>query len=163
MATDAVRHAITGQDNSILFQDDAGNAYRIEPDGDSYRVTKNGTLIGLPKVTVVAKTANYTLTEADSGKVFTNVGASGSVTFTLPAVATSAGLHYKFISAVLAQNMVIAAPANTMVAGNDIAATSITFSTASEIAGNGVEVFCDGTLWYAFLSLGNEAFTPTIA
>lgn len=43
------------------------------------------------------KTANYTVLTSDSGKVFTNNGATGFVTFTLPAAA--AGYEYTFIVA----------------------------------------------------------------
>lgn len=44
--------------------------------------------------TVVNKTTDYTITADDSGKIFTNEGASGAVVFTLPAAA--AGLYYGF-------------------------------------------------------------------
>lgn len=40
------------------------------------------------------KTADYTVTVGDSGKTFTNTGASGAVTFALPAAV--AGLKYRF-------------------------------------------------------------------
>jgi len=46
--------------------------------------------------TVVAKTSNYPVVSGDVGKVFTNEGASGTVTFTLPAAA--AGLHFYFVA-----------------------------------------------------------------
>jgi len=53
----------------------------------------------------VAKTANYTVDETDTGTIFTNTGASGAVTFTLPS-APSEGLEYQFI-ATAQQNIVI--------------------------------------------------------
>lgn len=43
---------------------------------------------------VAAKTAAYTVTAAESGKRFTNTGASGAIAFTLPAAAI--GLEYWF-------------------------------------------------------------------
>jgi hypothetical protein len=45
--------------------------------------------------TIENKTADYTITTADSGKIFTNEGASGSITLTLPSC--SAGLYYGFV------------------------------------------------------------------
>ena len=53
------------------------------------------TLNGRGILTVEAKTANYTVTEGDCGSVFTNTGASGAVTFALPAA--SIGLRYTFV------------------------------------------------------------------
>jgi hypothetical protein len=44
---------------------------------------------------VLDKTASYTPTVAESGAYFTNDGASGEITFTLPAVST--GLYYCFV------------------------------------------------------------------
>lgn len=54
----------------------------IDPDGLS------------PVSTTVVKTADYTVTVGDSGRTFTNTGASGAVTFSLPAAV--AGLRYRF-------------------------------------------------------------------
>lgn len=105
------------------------------------------------KRTVSAKTSAYTLTVEDNGKVFTNRGAAGSVTFTLPAVSsTFTGFHARFI-AVAAQNIVISATAGEMVALNDATANSVAFQTASEIIGGGFEVVCDGTSWLVFPSI----------
>lgn len=52
------------------------------------------TLNGRGQRTITAKTASYTITEADCGTTFTNAGASGAITFTLPAAAE--GLWYRF-------------------------------------------------------------------
>jgi len=41
------------------------------------------------------KTANYTVLDSESGTTFTNRGASGTITFTLPAAVV--GLHYIFM------------------------------------------------------------------
>jgi len=111
---------------------------------------------------VTAKTADYTLTAADVGGLFTTTGATGTVTFTLPAVATSTGYWYDFMNTV-GQTMTVTAPANKLVAFNNATATSITFSTASELIGSGVRVVCDGAKWIAMPILGSETATPTIA
>lgn len=112
--------------------------------------------------TVTAKTADYTLLSADSGGVFTTRGAAGAVIFTLPAVATSTGFEYTFINSA-DQNMTVTAPAGTLVAFNNVGATSIAFSTATEKIGGAVKVVCDGTKWFAQVLLGAETQTPTIA
>ncbi len=52
------------------------------------------TLNGRAPITVQAKTAAYTITEEENGTGFTNTGASGAVTLTLPPA--TPGLHYYF-------------------------------------------------------------------
>lgn len=52
------------------------------------------TLSGRHDYEVSAKTANYTVTTNDNGKIFTNQGASGAITFALPAAVV--GLRYGF-------------------------------------------------------------------
>lgn len=113
---------------------------------------------------IEAKTANYTLTAADNGKIFTNRGAAGAVTFTLPAPSTALeGVEYTFMAVVAAQNLIVAgAGANDIVAFNNAAAASVAFQTAAEIIGGAVTMVCDGTSWLAFVSLGAETQTPTI-
>ena len=49
---------------------------------------------GSTNPTVVDKTADYSILSEDSGKIFTNEGASGEIELTLPTAA--AGLNYKF-------------------------------------------------------------------
>ncbi len=111
---------------------------------------------------VVAKTANYTVTNADADTLFTNRGAAGAVTFTLPANARK-GLRFGFF-VVADQNVIVASgTADTMVVFNDAAADSIAFSTASEKIGAMIEVIGDGTGWLTLVHLGAETQTPTIA
>jgi hypothetical protein len=54
----------------------------------------NQTLSGRGLVEFQAKTANYTVLAEENGTGFTNTGASGAITFALPAA--TAGLHYYF-------------------------------------------------------------------
>jgi hypothetical protein len=94
----------------------------------------------------VACTTNTTVTADNSGSIYTTRGASGAVTFTLPA--KEVGLHYTFLN-VVDQNMIIATDAtNTMITFNDTAADSIAFSTGGNKVGAAAYVFCDGTKWY---------------
>lgn len=54
----------------------------------------SNTLNGRGPIDFAAKAANYTVTANDSGTGFTNTGASGAITFALPAA--TVGLHYRF-------------------------------------------------------------------
>lgn len=103
---------------------------------------------------IEAVTADKTVTAYDSGKTFTNRGAGGTVTLTLPLV--SAGMAGWSIRAVrhAAQSFVVATnPVDTLVISADSAADSVTISTI----GHGVEIVCDGTQFYAFLMPGAAA------
>lgn len=52
------------------------------------------TLNGRALIGVQTKTANYTVKTTENGTAFSTVGASGAVTFSLPAA--TPGLHYYF-------------------------------------------------------------------
>lgn len=98
------------------------------------------------KPRVIPKTTSYSLNPArpdSSGTMFTNRGATGAVTFTLPAPsAPMAGLNYRFISCV-AQNLIVSAGTGKAVAlGNATAASLAANSIGSVIAAR-----CDGTSW----------------
>jgi hypothetical protein len=112
----------------------------------------------------VTKTGDYSVLDADDGTEFNNLGAVGSVTFTLPAASTARlGMSVTFRACVAAQNMVIAGTAGELITFNDIAANSVTFSTGSEIAGAEVKATCNSTSKW-FLSLRTEETqTATVA
>lgn len=118
-------------------------------------------LSGGHRYSISSITGNTSPGADDSGKVYVITGGTG-VTFTLPAVATSTGVHYKVFNAV-DQNMVIDGPANTLVLFNDVTATSLTFSQAGEKVGNAVQAFCDGSFWYVMVHLSAEAVTSIVA
>jgi hypothetical protein len=109
---------------------------------------------------VTAKPAGYTVTAADSGTVFTTTGATGAVTFVLPTTPAK-GLRYRFLNTVN-QNMVIQAASGKLIGLNNAAATTLTFSTASNKIGAGAEVMADetGGFWIA-MPIGTA--TPTYA
>src|SRR3990167_1346906 len=119
-----------------------------------------GGTVGHVRWTPVTVAVNTSPVAADSGTVYIVNGGTG-VTFTLPAVATSAGLYFKFINGV-AQTMTVDGPANTLVVDNDVTATSIAFSTVGEKVGNGVEAYCDGNFWYLLALIANDDVTATI-
>jgi len=114
--------------------------------------------------TISAKTASYSVRPEDIGKIFTNRGAGGAVTFTLPTVSTIAAGWWCEFFVVADQNVVIASQGSSdnIVTFNDAGADSITISTAGEIIGASVRVIWDGTSWLAQLMV-HETQTPTIA
>lgn len=134
------------------------------------------------EVRTVAKTAAYTVKYPfdQPGTVFTNRGASGSVTFTLPTAGLNNKGHYYDFRIQAAQTLVVAgAAANSLVTISDAAADNVSFATASAKVGRGIRAFSDGTAWYAFpmgaydgfcvdgtelaLRIGGTALTPTAA
>jgi hypothetical protein len=111
----------------------------------------------------VAKTASYAVTDADNMTLFTNEGAAGAVTFTLPA-SPKKGLKYGFY-VVTDQNVIVAANAgslDSLVVLNDNTADSVALSTASEKIGGFFEVIGTGTKWLVLPRLW-EAQTVTVA
>lgn len=57
----------------------------------------------------VAKSSSYTITDADAGKLFTNAGAAGSITLTLPDIAT-VGVGFEVIAATEVAYAIVFAP-----------------------------------------------------
>jgi len=109
---------------------------------------------------IVAKVASFTALVTDSGKIFTNLGATGTVTVTLPAVADSTGVVIGLFAAA-AYAFAATAPSGTLIADGNAAATTLTFGTASHIIGGMAWFYCDGTKWYGFAA-GNLSAIPTI-
>lgn len=114
--------------------------------------------------TLKAKTADYTVTTAESGCWFTNRGATAAITFTLPDTSGGAvpiGTNFTFYGISATGFTVASNPADKMVTLNDATADSITCTTASKIIGAMVRVFWDGTGWLTQqASVGN---TYTVA
>ena len=108
---------------------------------------------------ITAKTANYTITADESGTIFTNQAAAGSVFFTLPAQAT--GLWYLFANVELQNMTIVADTVDTIAAFNDVAADNVSYSTANEQCGGGFLVFSDATNWVV-LPLAFDSQTQTV-
>lgn len=150
--------------SEIVLSDVAGNRYSLKPvEGQGLSVYKGGVnqgFSGLRKI--AAKTAAYSILAKDIGTLFTNRGATGSVTLTLPATSTiAAGWWCRVFAAADYAFITASATADTITTFNDAAADSLEFSTASEILGSGAEFVWDGTKWLAFLNV-NETQTPVI-
>lgn len=122
------------------------------------KIMRGGDLFPSPPataVTVAAKTSAYSLIAQDSGSIFTNRGATGSVTFTLPASADNNGMYAYFYAIADFAIVVATATADTLVVptddtgtgDGDLAAKSFTYATSNEITGAGCMCFCDGTGW----------------
>lgn len=96
-----------------------------------------------------AKTANYTVVANDAGTLFTNTGAAGAVTFTLPALAVNAG-PFGFLVAADQNVTVASAAANQIIAFNNAAASSLAFSTVGSRIGGFLEFYTNvaGTKWH---------------
>ena len=90
---------------------------------------------------VAAKTAAYTIVASDFGKLFTNRGATGSVTLTLPAATKKAGFYFG-VMRVAAQNIVLTATGGAKI-NNGSANGSLTNAN-----NGGFIVACDGTDWF---------------
>ena len=118
---------------------------------------------GAYKKNVLSKAAAYNLAVSDSEAWFFVTAAD--VVLTLPAVAGSAGVRYRVVSAATTaalqagttgvavapqageqvKSSVIATPANGKVVVN-------TKATATQ--GDSVELYCDGSVWWAFVTSG---------
>jgi len=106
-----------------------------------------------------AKTAAYTVLVSESGVIFTNRGATASVTFTLPAVTNlPIGFNVTFYG-LSAYGFAVASggSADNIVVQNDATADSITFTTTSRIIGAACKVVWDGTAWLSFIYVGATA------
>lgn len=94
---------------------------------------------------VIGKSASYTLTAGvdKPGSVFSNEGAAGAVTFTLPPPGPGVyGWWYRFVG-VVAQNIIVAPPvADTGIGLNDTATDSLALQTGGQIIGGEIEAQC---------------------
>jgi hypothetical protein len=121
----------------------------------TYLAVTNDTERQLAVVETVAVAT--TLTAKDSGKVFILKAAAGAQ-ITLPAVATSAGLRFKFIVGQLfattdwtVKALSNAIEGSVLVNGAHVAGVdenTISFVASAEAIGDFAELVCDGTNWY---------------
>lgn len=94
---------------------------------------------------IVAKAASYTVVAPNDrpGTVFTNLGATGTVTFTLPVASfATLGVSYRFLG--LADQTVTVQPpvSDTAISLNDTAIDSLSFSTGGQKIGACIEATC---------------------
>lgn len=98
--------------------------------------TPHGSAFLLHPWSVEIKTADYTIVDADHGKMLVAEGA-GAINFTLPSLATVGPGFEVLLFNGAAQNMVVTGAANTIVYGDAGGAlsTTLTFSTANKMMG----------------------------
>lgn len=91
--------------------------------------TLSSPIINTPntKLKVTAKTADYTLLTTDSGQVFTNAGAAGTVNFTLPVAA--AGLYYEIIATAAQTVALVADAGHTIRNGGSVTSSGGAFTS----------------------------------
>lgn len=119
----------------------------------------------------IAKTASYTIRPASDapGTRFSNRGATGTITFTLPAPAQRLkGFWYGFEIQADYTLIVAGATAGDLATLGNAAANNVSYAIASNKLGRRIFAECDGTQWFCY-GIG-EAFcvngvqiTPTIA
>lgn len=133
--------------NNIIFSDGAGNI-RLQSDSTGFWTFSNGFSY---KMTILPEAANYPIVAADSGKVLTNTGAGGAVTFTLPASAV--GLHYFFSVEVAASFVIKAVGADIIqIAG---AASSAAGTATNATVGSTLHLICSKAgKWVSFAREG---------
>lgn len=96
---------------------------------------------------VLTKTAAYTLVAADTGRHFDNTGDADSLTFTLPAVASSVGFVAHFHQ-VADTEIVISAPSGTLVGPNNAGRSTYTSAASGQRIGTDITAFCNGAKWF---------------
>jgi len=132
--------------------------------------TRSTTVYGDNQVVVENITGALTLTEFDSGKEFT-LSASAGAQITLPAVAKK-GFKAKFTigSAFATTNWTVVSATNVIQGSADVNSTlvpasnenTISFVATAETVGDYIELYSDGTNFYAYgigASAGAITFT----
>lgn len=102
---------------------------------------------------VLAKDASFTVVFPfhAPGTLFTNRGATGTVTATLPTASLAVkGCWYTFRVHANFSLVVAAAAANTLLTLGDVAADNVGFQIAGKKIGRGIMAYCDGVQWHAY-------------
>ena len=108
-----------------------------------------------------SKSASFTMVASDSGKKFLILGATATVTITLPAISEGPFEMEVFIGSdqtVEVQSVV----ADTIITYNDLAADKVGFATSGEKIGGGFYILCDGTKLFVLPRLASIYQTTTI-
>ena len=98
--------------------------------------------------TIEAKTSDYTISAADSGKILTTEGAGGAVVFTLPTPTESLKGVWVDIVQAADQNMrVTCATSDKIISQGDLGLDYVENTTVSLKIGAHCECVCTGTKW----------------
>jgi len=113
-------------------------------------------------VPVETFTAALPITRDHFQRIFTNRGAVGALTVTLPAVLAAMRGAWVEIHVVAGQNVTLAGTAGQIVTFNNAAAASVAYQTATELIGGAFRATCDGTSWIITI-MAEETQTTTVA
>ena len=107
----------------------------------------------------MAKTAAYTIKPPmdRDGTLFTNRGATGAVTFTLPAPSEALRGYVYHFEVVADQTVTVAG--TTILTSNNAAAASLSAQTGGQKIGAIIEAICDGTQWAVVGIAAGHTFT----
>jgi hypothetical protein len=106
----------------------------------------------------VAKVANYTCLESDSGKAFSNRGSAADLTFTLPA--PKSGLRFRFYKSVIDKDIVIVTNTSSVKLHGGAGSTQGTTATNNTDTQYGLcDVWCDGVHWWVSNQMGTWAIS----
>jgi hypothetical protein len=116
----------------------------------AHLIRRGGTFVPMlnpAQSTISAKTANYTVTQADldAPTIFTNAAAAGNVNFTLPTASTCAGKTIT-IHALAAQTTRLVPQATDAVNYGGSAVVN-KYAQLAGVIGNFITVVSDGTNW----------------
>lgn len=92
-----------------------------------------------------AKTADYTVTTSDMGKILTNAGAAGVVVFTLPPAASCKNQAVKVCALAAQITRLLPRTGESVFWGGSGVASK--YAQLAGVIGNYIEVFSDGTQW----------------
>ena len=115
----------------------------------------------MPLVVANHTGTTYTFTTGDWGAIHTDTGGAGNIAYTLPAATTVPAGTYLHVFSVPAGTVSVTCT-NAIIADNDAAASSVTWSTAGEIIGWGGRFMSTGTLWMYTPFIPSIAATQTI-
>jgi hypothetical protein len=136
-----VTSAASGADPSIKATGDDTNI-NLHLDGKG----TGGVSTIMPIITKTQADSPYTVLASDTGGMYINTSASGSCIFTLPAVATSAGVHYHFTLTAAQLMSVTSNGTETIYHGANSGTAKIESGVAA--IGDSLSMFCDGSSWY---------------
>lgn len=97
----------------------------------------------------VSKTASYSVLATDNYTLFDNTGATGAITFTLPAIANGYMFGFRVVAN---QNVLITSnEGGNIIALNNAAANTLAFQTGSQLIGGNIMLYTNpaGTKWIA--------------
>jgi len=123
----------------------------------------------MPKIEreYINTTASITLSAGDVGKTIGNVGASGTVTITLPSAAVCQMGGDIVVLSCADQTLTVTGTAGEFIALNDVAANSVSLGTTSEKASGGFRFTAVGsgtapTKWHvAYMTEETQTVTVT--